>query len=172
MATANLAEQCAQAVLETVPQVMRAIREEMRQPGAPLLSLPPLRTLAYLHRSPGSCLFHLAEHLGVTRPTASSIVERLVRRGMVTRAANPHERRRIVLMLTPMGAWHLERARQSAQTWMATALSRLSPSSLRRIRQGVTLLGQPFERAASGDGHPCRGAASSSRTAPASRANP
>lgn len=152
MTTITLAEQCARAVLETVPQVMRAIRDEMRQQGPPLLSLPQLRTLAYLHCRPGSCLFRLAEHLGVTRPTASSIVERLVRRGMVTRAADPEERRRVVLGLTPMGASHLQRARQSTQAWMATALSRLSPSSLRRIKNGVALLEGPFGGAASGDG--------------------
>ncbi len=152
MSTQKLADECAQAVLETLPQVLRGIHEEMRRQGAPLLSPPQLRTLAYLHRSPGSCLFHVAEHLGVTRPTASVIVERLVRRGMVTRAADPQERRRVVLKLTSMGAWHLQRARQATQTWMAAALSRLSPDNLRRIKEGVTLLAEPFSGTAGGEG--------------------
>ena len=151
MSTAENADEYARAALETVPQVMRAIHEKMRRRGAPLLSLPQLPTLAYLHRSPASCLCHPAEHLGVTRPTASSIVERLVRRGMVTGAANPQERRRVVLKLTSMGAWHLQRARQSTQTWMTAALSRLSPSSLRRITDGMTLLGEPFADVATGE---------------------
>ena len=151
--TANLADQCARVVMETVPQVMRAIREEMRRQGAPLLSLPQLRTLAYLDRNPGSCLIFLARHLGVARPTASTIVERLVRRGMVTRADNPEERRRVVLSLTPMGARYMRRARQSTQTWMATALSRLSSARLRRIMQGMSLLGAPFAGAARENGH-------------------
>jgi len=142
--TANLADQCAQAVLETLPQIMRAIHEEMRRNGGPLLSPPQLRTLAYLHRSPGSCLFQVAEHLGVTQPTASVIVERLVRRGLATRIANPQERRRIVLELTPTGIWHLRRARHATQTWLAARLSRLSPGTLRRIKHGMTLLGEPF----------------------------
>lgn len=144
MTTANLAGQCAQAVLETLPQVMRAVHEEMRRQGAPLLSPPQLRTLAFLHRSPGSCLFHVAGHLGVARPTASVIVERLVRRGMVSRTAHPQERRRIVLDLTPTGAWHLQRARQATQAWMAAALSQLPPASLRRIKEGMRLLERPF----------------------------
>ncbi len=153
MSTQKLADECAQAVLETLPQVLRGIHEEMRRQGAPLLSPPQLRTLAYLHRSPGSCLFHVAEHLGVTRPTASVVVERLVRRGMVTRAADPQERRRVILELTSMGAWHLQRARQASQTWMASALSRLSPASLRRIKEGMTLLAEPFAGAGRGEGH-------------------
>jgi DNA-binding MarR family transcriptional regulator len=152
MSTADLADHCAQAVMETVPHVMRAIREQMRRQNSAPLSIPQLRTLAYLHHHPGACLFHLAEHLGVTRPTASSIVERLVRRGMVTRVADPRERRRIVLTLTPLGAEHFQAARQATQAWMGTALSRLSHPKLMRILQGVTLLREPFPGPASEDG--------------------
>jgi len=130
--------------MHTVPAVMRAIRAEMRRNGAPLLSIPQVRTLAYLHRSPGSCLFHLAEHLGVTRPTASTLVERLVRRGIVSRAEDPRERRRVVLRLTPLGLRHFRRTRHATRRWMATVLSRLSAVELRQVMKGVTALGQPF----------------------------
>jgi DNA-binding MarR family transcriptional regulator len=153
VARMNHAEECARAVMETVPKVMRAIREEMRRQGAPLLTIPQLRTLAYLHRRPGSCLFHVAEHLGVTRPTASAIVERLVQRGLVTRAENPQERRRVILRPTPLGTLLHQRVRQSTHGWMVTALSRLSPERLRQITQGVTLLAEPFKELADRDGH-------------------
>jgi len=73
--------------MQTVPVVMRAIRAAMRRNGAPLYSILQVRTLVYLHRSPGSCLSHLAQHLEVTCPTASTIGERLVRKGMVSRTA-------------------------------------------------------------------------------------
>jgi DNA-binding MarR family transcriptional regulator len=145
-----LANQCAKAVMETVPQIMRAIREEMRQRGAPFLSVSQLRTLAFLHHSPGSCLYHLAEHLGVARPTASAIVGRLVQRGMVSRTENPTERRRVSLKLTPLGARHFRQTRQSAQSCLTSTLSRLSPARLRRITQGVRLLGEPFKCPVSG----------------------
>jgi DNA-binding MarR family transcriptional regulator len=147
----NLAEQCAHAVMQTMPIVMRAIRTEMRRNGAPLLSIPQVRTLAYLHRSPGSCLFHLAEHLGVTRPTASTLVERLVRRGMVSRAEDPRERRRVVLRLTPLGLRHFQRTRQATRTWMATMLSQLSAVELQHIKKGVTALRAPFDGAVGRD---------------------
>ena len=149
----NFAEECARAVMENVPRVMRAIREEMRRRGAPLLSIPQLRTLAYLHRHPGSCLFQVADHLGVTRPTASAIVERLVQRDLVTRTEDPRERRRVILRLTPLGTRHFQRVRQSTHGWMVTALSRLSPERLRQITQGVTLLAEPFKGMATRDGH-------------------
>jgi DNA-binding MarR family transcriptional regulator len=139
--------------METVPKIMRAIREEMRRQVAPVLSIPQLRTLAYLHRRPGSCLFHLAEHLGVTRPTASAIVERLVQRDLVTRTEDPRERRRVILRPTPLGTLLHQRVHQSTHGWMVTALSRLSPERLRQIMQGVTLLAEPFKEPADRDDH-------------------
>lgn len=138
--------------MQTVPVVMRALRAEIRRNGAPFSSIPQVRTLAYLHRSPGSCLFHLAEHLGVTRPTASTIVERLVRRGMVSRAEDPRERRRVKLRLTPLGLRHFRCTRRSTQRWLATVLSRLSAGELRHIKKGVTVLGGPFDGAVDRDG--------------------
>lgn len=153
MARVNFAEECAQAVMEIVPKVMRAIRDEMRRRGAPLLSIPQLRTLAYLDRRPGSCLFHVAEHLGVTRPTASAIVERLVQRGLLTRTEDPRERRRVILRPTPLGTRLYERARRSTHRWMVATLSGLSPERLRQITQGVSLLAEPFEGVAGRDGH-------------------
>ncbi len=150
--SATLAQQCAHAVMQTLPVVMRAIRAEMRRNGASLLSIPQVRTLAYLHRNPGSCLFHLAEHLGVTRPTASTLVERLVRRGMVSRAEDPQERRRIVLRLTPLGLRHFRRTRQATRRWMATVLSRLSAVELRHVKKGLTVLAAPFDGAVERDG--------------------
>ena len=172
---ARLADQCAQTVIDAVPKVMRAIREEMRRQGAPLFSIPQLRTLVYLHRRPGSCLFHLADHLGVTRPTASALVDRLVRRGMVTRAEDPEERRRVLLGLTPEGSQHLERARRATQAWMAEALSGISPANLRLIMHGLTVLAGPFGEAAGGNGSGQRAdlARGGRRRGPdASRANP
>ncbi len=152
MARVNCAEECAQAVMEAVPKVMRAIREEMRRHGTPLLSIPQLRTLAYLHRRPGSCLFHLAEHLGVTRPTASAIVERLVQRRLVTRTEDPRERRRVILRPTPLGTRLYQRARQSTHRWMVTTLSGLPPERLRQITQGISLLAEPFKGMVGRDG--------------------
>jgi DNA-binding MarR family transcriptional regulator len=139
-----LAEECARIVMETVPPVMRIIREETRRHGAPLFTIPQLRTLAFVHRRPGACLFELAEHLGVTRPTASSLVERLVKRDMLTRTPDPQERRRVLLTLTPLGLRHFRSARDSTRRWMAAVLTRISPDALQRIIVGVTLLREGF----------------------------
>lgn len=133
-------EACARAVMETVPMVMRCIRAEMRRHGAPLLSVPQFRALAFLDRNPGACLSRVADHLGVTTATASVIIDRLVRRGLLVRADDPRERRRLVLTLTPAGLEHLDQARSATRSWMAEVLAPLAPANLRRIAKGVNLL--------------------------------
>jgi DNA-binding MarR family transcriptional regulator len=136
---------CARTVMETVPIVMRFIRGEMRRQGAPLLSVPQFRALAFLHRSPGACLFAVADHLGVSRPTASTIIDRLVRRELVARSVDPRERRRVVLRLTDKGARHLRQARKATRVWMAEILGPFPQATLHRIAEGVNLLGQAFK---------------------------
>lgn len=144
---------CARTVMETVPLVMRFIRGEMRHQGAPLLSVPQFRALAFLHRRPGACLFVVADHLGVSRPTASTIIDRLVRRGLVARSVDPRERRRVVLKLTQAGARHLLLARKATRSWMAGVLGPFPAASLHRIAEGVNLLGRAFKEAAGHNGN-------------------
>ena len=101
------ADQCARDVMEVVPVVMRVIRAEMRLRGGRFASVPQLRALGLAHRRPGASLTDVAVHLGVTPATASVLVDRLVRRGLLHRDSHPHERRRISLSLTRAGSQHL-----------------------------------------------------------------
>jgi DNA-binding MarR family transcriptional regulator len=135
---------CVREVMETVPLVMRFIRAEMRSRRAPSLSIPQFRVLAFLSRRPGAPLSRVAEHLGVTRSTASAIVDRLVRRNLVSRTAHPQERRSVVLTLTRVGAQHHQQAREATSAQMAKVLAGLSETDLRRVREGFALLGDAF----------------------------
>ncbi len=137
---------CARIVMESIPMVMRFIRKEMRRHSASLLSVPQFRALAFVDRNPGVSLFQVADHLGVTRPTASVIVDRLVRRGMLLRTQDPEERRRIVLRLTPRGARLLQQARKATRSWMAEVLAPLSHETRGQIEKGVSLLGLALRR--------------------------
>jgi DNA-binding MarR family transcriptional regulator len=144
-ATAVTPEICAREVMETIPLVMRYIRTEMRSRRAPSLSISQFRVLAFLNRTPGAPLSSVAEHLGVTRSTASAIVDRLVRRKLVSRTAHPEERRSVVLTLTPAGARHHQQAREAASARMAKVLAGLQAADLLQVTKGLTLLGRAFE---------------------------
>ena len=125
--------------------MMRCIRTEMRSRRAPLLSVPQFRVLTFLNRMPGAPLASVAEHLGVTRSTASAIVDRLVRRKLVSRTEHPQERRCVVLKLTASGLQHLQEARDAACADIAKVLAGMSAADLRQVAEGLNLLGSAFK---------------------------
>ena len=141
-ATASTPELCAREVMETVPLVMRFIRKEMRSRRAPSLSVPQFRVLTFLSHEPGAPLSSVAEHLGVTRSTASATVDRLVRRQLVSRTVHPQERRCVVLTLTTAGAQHLQQARDDSCAHIAQVLAGLSAADLLQVTEGLALLGK------------------------------
>lgn len=141
------AEQCALKLMETVPTVMQFIRTEMRSQREPSLSVPQFRVLIYLDRHPDASLSALADHLGVTRATASTTVDRLVRQGVVSRVEHPTERRLVMLKLTQEGSDRLTQLRQITRQKIAALLGDLSTQDLDNVTAGLELLSQVFTSA-------------------------
>ena len=132
--------ECGRQVLEVVQLVMRAIRVEMRSHRAASISVPQFRVLAFLIRSEGASLSDVSEHMGLTLPSMSRAVDRLVDRGLVTRRSHPDDRRRITLSLTRQGRSMLESARAATQSSLAGRLDALSASNRARVARAMGLL--------------------------------
>jgi DNA-binding MarR family transcriptional regulator len=131
---------CARNVLDLVPRAMRLLREEMRREAGVGLSVPQFRVLAFLGRSPGASLSAVAAFLGVADATASAMVDRLVRRRLLTRGEDPAERRRVALALTAQGTALLARSRAHTRAWMEVRLAGLSRPQLLALANGLALL--------------------------------
>lgn len=134
------AEECAREILDVVPLVMRAIRAEMRSHRSPDLSVPQFRTLLYLQRHPGASLSALSDHLGLTPPSVSKLVNGLVGRGLVARQTSLVDRRRVMLLVTPSGAAILRAASQATQVRLAEALARLDEGKRTVVMDGMRAL--------------------------------
>ena len=119
-------QECANAVLEVVPQVMRAIRSDLRSHRTADLSIPQFRILNFINRNPQASLSSLADHIGLTLPTMSKMVDGLVAREWVTRQASPGDRRQVLLGLTGRGKAMLDQAVAKTQASLADKLSTLS----------------------------------------------
>lgn len=143
-AAEHCAEHCASKLMETVPSVMQFIRAEMRSQREPSLSVPQFRVLVYLDRHPNASLSAVADHLGVTRATASTTVDRLVRQGFIDRAEHPEERRLVMLKLTEVGTDRLTQMRQTTRQKIVAMLGGLSSDELNHITAGLELLNQVF----------------------------
>lgn len=79
----------------------------------------------------------IAEILGVTQPTVSHLVERLVQVDIVERIADADDRRRTLVQLSPYGATLVERLHQGQRGHMYARLSRIAPDDLRALLQGI-----------------------------------
>jgi DNA-binding MarR family transcriptional regulator len=130
----------ADRLLEVMPRVMRRIRQQMRQEGARGLTVPQLRALLFVRRNPGTDLSQLAEHVGVSLPAGSALVERLVRADLLDRATDPGERRRLQLHLTALGAERAARAHLAARTWVSRELAGLPADALGSLYDALALL--------------------------------
>jgi DNA-binding MarR family transcriptional regulator len=142
-----MADECACEVLEVVPLVMRAIRSEMRSHRTPELSVPQFRALAFLGRHEGASLSDVAEHVGLTPPSMSKMVEGLVVRDLVVRQVSPSDRRRVTLTLTARGKSILESAHQGTVAHLTEKLAALSPEERATIVQAMQALRRAFASA-------------------------
>lgn len=131
-------------LMETIPVIMQFIRTEMRGQREPSLSVPQFRVLVFLARYPNSSLSELAEHLGVTRATASTMTNRLVQQGLVDRREDPQQRRQIMLKLTQIGSDRLEEMRAITRNKIADLLDGVTIEELANISAGFTILRKVF----------------------------
>ncbi len=125
-------DECGRQILEAVPMVMAAIRTEMRSHRGPELSVPQFRVLIFLNRHEGASLSDIAEHMGLTLPSMSKMVDGLVARNMVTRQMHSEDRRRVTLALTALGRRAMQSAYKATESRLAERLAAL-PAAERRI---------------------------------------
>ncbi len=118
-------EDCAHEILDVVPLVMRQIRSELRRYGPRDLSMPQFRTLLFLDRNKGASLSEVAEHIGLTLPSTSSMIDGLVTRGLAKRETHSHDRRRMTLTLTDRGEAALKSARDATIAYLAGRVKQL-----------------------------------------------
>ena len=83
----------AASVLEITLLVTRLVTPEVRRRGPKQLSLSHMRALGFLDANPDADLSAVADYVGLTLPSMSTLVDGLVRRGLVARLAAPHDRR-------------------------------------------------------------------------------
>ena len=137
---------CAHQILETIPAVMTAIRTEMRACRAPGLSVPQFRSLVFVNRNPGTSLSNVAEYLGLSLPSASKLIDGLVKRSLVARHDSEQDRRKITLALTPVGRANLEQTQHCARQTLAQTLSKLSEADRLTVSEAMSTLERLFCR--------------------------
>ncbi|ADN01566.1 MarR family winged helix-turn-helix transcriptional regulator [Spirochaeta thermophila] len=96
------------------------LAEEGVYPGQPGI-------LFHLFHHPHTDQKGIAEALGITPASATVMLRRMEQAGLITRARDPHDRRRILVSLTPDGRIKVERLKEKIGSFHRTMFSVLTP---------------------------------------------
>ncbi|MGD6805372.1 MAG: MarR family winged helix-turn-helix transcriptional regulator [Candidatus Bathyarchaeia archaeon] len=140
-------EECARELLEVVPLAMRDIRAQMRSQRRADLSVPQFRALAFVHRNAGVSLTEVADHMGLTLPTMSKMVDDLFKKGLMQREEQPADRRRLRLVATPLGVTIMETSRQGTLAYLSRQFSTISAVDRSVIVEAMKTLRLVFKEA-------------------------
>ena len=132
-------EACARDLLDTVPLIMRVIRQHMRRHRSGL-TIPQFRSLCYISTSDGSSLSSVADFIGLSLPAMSRLVDGLVEKRLMKRRTSDDDRRHVRLTVTPDGQAALREARQMAQSHLTEALAQLAPKQRAAVAGVMQLL--------------------------------
>jgi DNA-binding MarR family transcriptional regulator len=105
------------------------------------LTLPQLRVLFQVRRSPGITTGQLARCMGITVSTTSGLVGKLVDGGLVARGSSQDDRRQIPLELTQAGEALAGELAEVTRPFMDSLAEELGPE-LAQVVAGLELLTQ------------------------------
>jgi len=111
------------------------------------LSIGQLKSLFFISNRGQTNLGSLAAALKVTPTNTTGIVERLVKRGLISRTENPEDRRFLVLKTTTRGEQLVSELRQRRSERMREILGRLNDSDITRLKTALKSLVVAIETA-------------------------
>jgi DNA-binding MarR family transcriptional regulator len=138
------ADDCARELLTSALAVMRFVRTHMRAHQRAGLTVPQFRALVFLSQHDEASLSALAEHVGLSLPATSRMVDLLVQRQMLERRAAAADRRRVSLSLTGRGQATFQAALQATQVALARRFATLSNRDLSRVSRVLKVLERIF----------------------------
>lgn len=145
VATEPTSTSCSRDILESIPVVMHYLRRGIRRELGDKASVPQIRALSFIRRNPASTLTTVSEYLAVSNATTSSIVDRLVKKGLVTRVEDPKERRCLQLSLTQKGQAEYSVVQEVLIAELTKVLTRLPDDQVKQIQEGLRILKDALE---------------------------
>lgn len=129
------------ALLRLLWQVHHGLQSASKRMERDLGVTGPQRLVVrLLSESPGMTAGALADLLHLDPGTMSGIVQRLLRDRLVRRAADPHDRRRFLLALTPQGQRVASRREGTVEERVTLAVRELGPEEMRAAQRAMQVL--------------------------------
>jgi DNA-binding MarR family transcriptional regulator len=128
-------------VMDSLRAVVRALRISTRAVEKEIgISGAQLFVLQRLEDSPARSVNELAERTSTHQSSVSTVVSRLVERGLARRAPSAEDGRRMEISISERGRSLLQKAPRTAQTTIQDALRRMDPAQVRALAEGLQAL--------------------------------
>ena len=109
------------------------------------LGIGQLKSLFFISNRGATSLGKLAAALGVTPTNTTGIVDRLLKRGLITRTESPDDRRVLLLRTTPLGDKLITELRQKRKERMAELFNRLTDEEAKHVAKALKMMVQTIE---------------------------
>ena len=109
------------------------------------LTMPQVRTMNYLSHGPKR-MGDISAYLGCGMPSATSMVDRLVGKGLVERIEDSSDRRVVACRLTPQGKERVERFWRLGRLRIASLADKLSLEELETVAPAMEILSEAVQR--------------------------
>lgn len=117
------------------------------------LPLPQFRTVLLLSKGPKR-MSEIAAHFGKGLSSATSLIDRLVDKGLVERTSDTDDRRVVLCRLATRGQDEMDRFHRMGQMRLERLVQTLSPEEVEEIIAALNLLTRMIARVSTGAGEP------------------
>jgi DNA-binding MarR family transcriptional regulator len=104
------------------------------------LSIAQLKSLFFISNRSATSLSKLAAALQVTPTNTTGIVDRLLKRGLITRTESPDDRRVLLLRTTPAGEDLINELRQKRKERMTELFSHLTEKQAEFVAEALKIM--------------------------------
>lgn len=118
----------------------RSIHGFIRQNRESALSLSQVSALYHLYHQGSGPIHRLVNHLGISMPAVSQLLESLVESGHIIRSTDPTDRRVKLIQLTEKGTETVEKSMQARHAWLTDLAAALTPEEKEQLLPGLEIL--------------------------------
>jgi DNA-binding MarR family transcriptional regulator len=125
---------------ELMFEMARLIKQQYASDGYGPSFYLHLETMRYLHESKAADMHDVAEYLRITAPSATGVVNALVKQGLVTRKPDTSDRRRVLLTVTAKGVGTLDEARERREAAFARVMEPLTLADRKELARILSVI--------------------------------
>jgi DNA-binding MarR family transcriptional regulator len=119
---------------------LKIIKENFRSQGVAGLSFGQLKTLHYIKSKTNPNMKDIADELGITPPSATSLIDQFVLHGLVKRVYAREDRRMVRLVLTAKGKTYLSEHYNNMTEKIKKLLANLNDTQIKNLQEILEVL--------------------------------